>query len=131
VNRVYWRFLWSHDLWLHRILVRLYYRLARSIPFRAKYAIGQSIRRKRYPYQLINEGAVVAQIGAPKDTLLAGRSRAMYFSLFAGATGRVLVIEPDPESQAAFRQIMEKQDRTNIRAFLRLVWVHVKTRPRL
>ena len=131
MNRVYWRFLWSHDLWLHRILVRLYYRLARSIPFRAKYAIGQSIRRKRYPYQLINEGAVVAQIGAPKDTLLAGRSRAMYFSLFAGATGRVLVIEPDPESQAAFRQIMEKQDRTNIRAFLRLVWVHVKTRPRL
>ncbi|UHD15471.1 FkbM family methyltransferase [Thiocapsa bogorovii] len=127
MNRIYWRFLWSHDLWLHRALVRLYYRLARLIPFSVKYFIGRTFRKNRYPYRLVKEGAVVVQIGAPKDTLLAGRSRAMYFSLFAGTSGRVLIVEPDPESEAAFSQIMETHHQTNILLSQMAAWSQAQT----
>jgi len=45
----------------------------------------------------------VVQIGAPYDTLNAGRSRAAYLGLAAGASGRLLVVEPLASSTERFR----------------------------
>lgn len=105
VNRKPIKYLWSHRLWLHRFLVKIYNALANCIPFDIKYAIGKWRRRNRYPYQLIKPGSVVVQIGAPVDTLGAGRSRAMYFSLFNGPTGKTVIVEPARESADAFQSI--------------------------
>lgn len=102
VNRKPLKYAWSHRLWLHRFLVKVYNAVARCIPFRLKYGIGKRFRRKRYPYRLIQPGSVIVQIGAPVDTLGAGRSRAMYFSLFNGPQGKTVIIEPARASADAF-----------------------------
>jgi FkbM family methyltransferase len=49
------------------------------------------------------------QIGAPVDTLLAGRSRAAYFCLLARETGKVVIVEPDEESIKMFQAVAQKQ----------------------
>lgn len=100
------RFLWSHESAIHRGLVRLFNSGMRFIPFWIKYEIGRFLRRNRAPYFLIRPGMVLVQIGAPQDTLLSGRSRAMYFCLLAGSTGKVVVIEPDEASVKTFKQIV-------------------------
>lgn len=99
------RFLWSHESAIHRILVRLYNTVMRLFPFELKYGIGRFMRRNSPPYNLIHSGSVLAQIGAPRDTLLSGRSRAMYFCLLTGSTGKVVVIEPDEMSANAFKRV--------------------------
>ena len=67
----------------------------KRVPFSLKYAIGRRLRVNRAPYCLIKPGSIVVQIGAARDTLEAGRSRGIYFSLFAGYNGRVIVVEPE------------------------------------
>lgn len=95
------RFRWSHQGNLHRGIVRAGNRLLALVPSRLQYAVGTWRRRHRPPYSLV-PGRVCVQVGAPADTLHAGRSRGFYFSLLAGEHGRVLVVEPDPISAAAF-----------------------------
>lgn len=122
VNRKPIKYSWSHRLWLHRFLVRVYNALAQYVPFGIKYAIGKWRRRNRYPYRLIKPGSVLVQIGAPVDTLRAGRSRAMYFSLFNGPTGRTVIIEPARESADAFRAIARKRGLEDIIFFCVGAW---------
>jgi FkbM family methyltransferase len=102
-DRRYWRFLWSHEAAVHRYAVRLANAVLRLVPFRAKYFFGMLLRRRRFPYALIRPGDAVVQVGAPRDTLRSGRSRAFYFSLLVGPSGRAVVVEPDAESALAFR----------------------------
>jgi FkbM family methyltransferase len=114
VNRKPIKYSWSHRLWIHRFLVKIYNALARCIPFGIKYPIGKFRRRNRYPYRLIRPGTVVVQIGAPVDTLGAGRSRAMYFSLFNGPTGKTVIVEPARESADAFQAIARMRGNKDI-----------------
>ena len=60
------------------------------VPFRLKYAIGQHLRRGRPPYELVRNGSVVVQVGAPRDTLRSGRSRGMHFALRAQGISKVI-----------------------------------------
>lgn len=103
------RYRWSHRHPLHRAAVRLANKTLPLVPFRAKYALTDLIRRRALPYRLLTEGSVAVQVGAPRDTLLAGRSRAMAFVLRAGRSGRVLVVEPEPTSVREFRRAAEKR----------------------
>jgi FkbM family methyltransferase len=112
-NRRYIKFLWSHDLAIHRYLVRIYNAFIRYIPFSIKYGLGLRLREKRFPYCLIKPGSVIVQVGAPRDTLLAGRSRGMYFSLLAGSNGKVFIIEPDIESATSFEKMLQARGLTN------------------
>lgn len=112
-NRPYFKFLWSHDLAIHRFLIRVYNALIRYIPFAIKYGLGLKLRKNRYPYCLIKTGSVIVQVGAPRDTLLAGRSRGMYFSLLAGANGKVFIIEPDTESATCFEKTLRGRGLNN------------------
>lgn len=97
-------FKWSHRAWLHRSLVKIYNGCLSTVPFGIKYNIGKKLRRNQFPYKLIQPGSTVVQIGAPRDTLRAGRSRGMYFSLFNGPTGKTVIIEPASASEEAFNQ---------------------------
>ncbi|MDH5508428.1 MAG: FkbM family methyltransferase [Anaerolineae bacterium] len=103
-NRKYSRFKWSHDLWLHRVMVRIYNFLMTIVPFGIKYGIGKNLRKNKPPYFLIQSGSVVIQVGAPKDTLNAGRSRGMHFILFSKKTGTTIIVEPDQESISAYQR---------------------------
>ena len=85
----------------------------RLAPFWIKYGVGVRLRRRKAPYRFLRSGDAVIQIGAPRDILAAGRSRAMYFSLLAGH-GPVLVVEPDPANCQALRSMLEKQNITNV-----------------
>lgn len=114
MNRQYLRFKWSHDLVVHRLVVKLYNSIMHFIPFRIKYGIGRKLREHSYPYSLIEDGSIVVQVGAPSDTLLAGRSRGMYFCLFAGPRGKVVIIEPDNKSVEIFESVAERQNIHNI-----------------
>jgi FkbM family methyltransferase len=49
------------------------------------------------PYSLLDETSTIVQVGAPADTLMSGRSRAMHFALIA-RRGKVVVVEPDQAS---------------------------------
>ncbi len=59
-------------------------------------------RRNKLPYSLINPDSIVIQIGAPSDTLHAGRARSMHFARLTSPRGHAVVMEPDPASAAAF-----------------------------
>ena len=109
-----WTFKWSHQAWLHRFLVKIYNGVFAVIPFSLKYGIGRALRKNNYPYCLIKPGSTLVQIGAPVDTLKAGRSRGMYFSLFNGPTGKTVLIEPAEASERAFKKIAKTQGRDDI-----------------
>lgn len=91
-----------------RALTVSFNRTFRQIPNRPKYALGHLLRRRKFPYSLLRPGDVVVQIGAPRDILCAGRSRAVYFSLAVGETGKVITVEPDPESFATLSEFVRK-----------------------
>ena len=107
-------FRWSHQAWLHRTLVKIYNGFFSLVPFGIKYGIGKSLRKNKFPYKLIKTGSTLVQIGAPVDTLKAGRSRGMYFSLFNGPTGKTVIIEPAGQSEEMFTAIAAKQGRSDI-----------------
>ena len=109
MNRQYLRFKWSHDLLVHRLAVKLYNSTMRFVPFSIKYGIGKKLRAGSLPYLLIEDGSIVVQVGAPSDSLLAGRSRGMYFCLFAGPRGKVVIIEPDSPSVGVFKSVVVRQ----------------------
>src|SRR5687768_9475337 len=93
----------SAPVGLFRLATRLYNCVMSYVPFRVKYRISVALRRRKAPYSFLRNGDDVVQIGAPRDILLAGRSRAVNFALLVG-TGRVLVAEPD---RANIRELRE------------------------
>jgi FkbM family methyltransferase len=103
------RYRWSHRNPVHRAVVRSANRVLPHVPFRVKYGLTDAIRRRNPPYSLLTPTSSVVQVGAPRDTLLAGRSRAMGFALRTRPSGRVLVVEPDATSVAEFRRVAAAQ----------------------
>ena len=89
------------------ILRRLYNFLLRLVPYGIKYGIGTSLRRKKYPYSLVRDGDVLVQVGAPRDILLAGRSRAIHFARLVGS-GKVVIVEADPENCKMLRRFIKR-----------------------
>ena len=110
----YFRFRWSHVSRPHRMAVKIYNHFMRFVPFSIKYGLGKKLRNKKHPYCLIENGSVIVQIGAPRDILSSGRSRGMYFSLFAGNHGKVVIIEPDRESVKHFELALKKHGIRNV-----------------
>jgi FkbM family methyltransferase len=98
------RYRWSHRHPAHRALVKAANHVLPLIPFGVKYAVTDAVRRRNFPYKLLHPGSVAIQIGAPRDTLRAGRSRAMAFVRLTAPNGRVLVVEPDAASAEEFRR---------------------------
>ena len=121
-SHTYNRFRWSHRGRLHRRAVRLFNAAMRRVPFSLKYGVGNRLRRRHPPYCYVRPGSVVAQVGAPQDTLLAGRSRAMHFALLAGPTGRVLAIEPDPTSVNRLRDVAARHGVTQLTVDEHAAW---------
>ncbi|HSJ09655.1 MAG TPA: FkbM family methyltransferase [Longimicrobiales bacterium] len=79
---------------------RAFNAVAGHVPYRIKYAVGGRMRRRKHPYCLIRDGDTVVQVGAPRDLVHSGRSRAVHFARFVGS-GVVIVMEPDPASARA------------------------------
>lgn len=83
---------------LWRIVTRPAAWILNLLPEQMKYSLGLARRKRRAPYNLIRENDVVFQIGAPRDLLLAGRSRAGYFLNLVSGSGKVVVLEPDEKN---------------------------------
>jgi len=77
------------------------------VPYRLKYFISTALSRSKLPYSCIENGDVVIQVGLPRDILRAGRSRAILFARLVG-TGKVVVIEPDPDNIAAAKTFIAR-----------------------
>jgi FkbM family methyltransferase len=107
-SRTKLRYRWSHRHPVHRAVVRTANRLLPHVPFGVKYGVTDAIRRGHLPYRLLQNTSVAVQIGAPRDTLRSGRSRAMAFVRRTGPFGRVLVVEPDKTSAEEFRLTAER-----------------------
>lgn len=90
-----------------RVLRPMFNAAASVLPYRIKYGIGTWMRRRKYPYCTIRPGDVVIQVGAPRDLLRAGRSRAVHFARMV-AGGRVVIIEPDPENCRALEVFLRE-----------------------
>jgi FkbM family methyltransferase len=114
MSTLYLRHRWSHDAWLHRTSVKIFNCIMGRVPFCLKYGVGRQLRQGRPPYSLVKEGSVVVQVGAPLDTLKAGRSRAMYFSLLAGSSGKVVIVEPDQKSIECLETLAERRGIRNM-----------------
>jgi len=102
------RHLWDHNHPLHRMTVKAAYRVLKLMPFGLKYGVGVKRRRNREPYKRISPGDTVVQVGAPRDLVDAGRSRAVMFAHFVDREGLVLACEPEPGSVERLNQISEK-----------------------
>lgn len=92
------------------------------VPFSLKYGFGQFIRRGKYPYDLIELGSTVVQVGAPVDTLHSGRSRAMHFAKRVGSSGALLIVEPDENSDREFSRFSKKYSLPQIKFFKGGAW---------
>lgn len=121
-GKEYLRFKWSHDHILHRLGVNTFNTILRLLPFEIKYGLGKRLRRNSVPYNLVQNGSIVVQVGAPLDTLHAGRSRGMYFCLLAGPTGRVIIIEPDKESIEDFAEMARHNGIQNVKLYPNAAW---------
>lgn len=116
------RYRWSHRHPLHRALVRGANRLLPRVPFAVKYGATGRLRKGKLPYRLVGPGSTAIQVGAPRDTLLAGRSRAMDFVRRTHPGGRVLVVEPDPASVDEFRRMAEQQGMRHVEVIHAAAW---------
>lgn len=87
---------------LFRFLTVVYNAVFRCIPYSIKYPLAGWLRKGKMPYGVIEDGDIVVQVGAPKDLLGAGRSRAMHFARFVGC-GKVVVVEPGAENADGVR----------------------------
>ena len=91
------------------------------IPFNLKYLVARQLKKAHVPYSLV-EGKTVVQIGAPYDTLNAGRARGMLFSMLVGASGKVLIVEPLQESVEEFRKRLLQLKLNNTTVFQSGAW---------
>jgi FkbM family methyltransferase len=87
------------------------------VPYRIKYGVATRLRRTKYPYRVIRDGDVVVQVGAPKDILLAGRSRAVNFLRLVG-NGKAVIVEPD-ETNCSALESFAKRNKLSDRMILR------------
>lgn len=87
-----------------RPITILFTKFMKLVPFSVKYKYGMKKRQNKLPYSMIQPGDTVMQIGAPWDLLYTGRSRAIYFSLFVGDSGKSLIVEPDEVSAGRVRK---------------------------
>jgi FkbM family methyltransferase len=99
---------------IHNVLRVLMNHVLWRLPVFLKYGIGGAIRRGNLPYNLLNTGDTVVQIGAPWDLLKAGRSRAIHFARIVGPKGLVVVIEPDPKNIEELNNFKDKYNFENI-----------------
>jgi FkbM family methyltransferase len=92
----------------HNLVRKAAYAVLWRLPDGLKYGAGGLWRRYRLPYRLLEPGDPGIQIGAPWDTLRAGRSRAVHFARFVGRGGLVVVVEPVKENVIALKAFAER-----------------------
>ncbi len=92
---------------LFRLMTRLFNGALSVMPYALKYGVGTSLRRDKYPYSILQQDDFVIQLGAPRDTLVAGRSRAVHFARIV-REGTVVVIEPDPANCVEFKEFLKE-----------------------
>ena len=115
------RFKWEHRARVHRLLVRAFNRVMRVIPMTLKYELSLPYIRRRPPYALLTKSSSFIQVGAPADTLHAGRSRGMRMALIA-RQGTGVIIEPDAGSLEDFRRWAGEFSLTGVRPIARAAW---------
>ena len=120
------KFLWSHQGKFHRCLVKTANKVLSALPFRTKYFVVAKVKSRRIPYSLV-AGKSVLQVGAPYDTLEAGRSRGMLFSQLAGNDGAVLIVEPLKESVEQFQRRLKDCGLVNTKVCESGVWSEATT----
>lgn len=105
----------GHSAW--RIVTRPVAWVLMALPTNLLYRLGVLMRENSYPYSLIKEGDIAIQVGAPRDLLRIGRSRAVYFAMMVGQSGRVYIFEPEPNSARAMQEFLSGaglSDRTRV-----------------
>lgn len=122
-----WRFKWDHTSRFHRLAVRTFNRIMPYIPFVIKYRVGKRLRMGRLPYALVADARVAVQVGAPKDTLRGGRSRGMYFALFARTENKVIIVEPDANSTDTMKRYAQQHDIGNLHVINCGAWSETKS----
>lgn len=90
-----------------RLLTKAYNGMLSLAPYGLKYGAGSALRRAKYPYCVLQPDDFVIQLGAPRDTLIAGRSRAVHFARIV-KDGLTVVIEPDPANCAVFKKFIRR-----------------------
>lgn len=121
------RRLWSHRHPVRRALVRAANRFLSRVPFKTKYGLTDRVRSGHLSYPLLGPGSVAIQVGAPRDTLESGRSRAMAFARRTGPTGRVLVVEPDQTSVDTFRRVADRHRIDDVEVICAAGWFEPST----
>lgn len=107
------KFKWSHQMLVHRIAVRIANKILGIIPLKMKYWIVIRRKKNEVPYSIVS-GKTVVQVGAPFDTLNAGRSRGMCFCLAVGELGQVVIVEPLKQSCEAFEDAVSRFGLKNV-----------------
>ena len=95
---------WDHRHPIHRNGVKIANKTLRLLPLKLKYAAMGKRKLTEVPYNLVRNGDVVVQVGAPFDTLHSGRSRGFHLALAAGVDGKSFVVEPHPVSVGEYQK---------------------------
>lgn len=96
----------GHRAW--RVVTRPVAWILRLVPPSLLFRAGLAVRRRSYPYCVLEDGDVAIQIGAPSDLLRIGRSRAVFLAMLVGRSGHVFIFEPEPASAAAMRTYLDR-----------------------
>jgi len=107
---------------VHKVLRRIAYAVLVPLPTPLKYGVLGAVLARRLPYRLVTSGSTVVQVGAPWDVLRSGRSRAIHLARMVGASGRVIVLEPEPRSAHALRAFCAQNGFGNVIIVERGAW---------
>lgn len=90
------------------VLTRTYRRfireaaLLRAFPnYNLQYGMGAFFQRRMHPFRLIKKGAICVQVGCTEWMLDFGVSQPLLMAGLAGASGRVIAVDPDDRNKKA------------------------------
>ncbi len=92
---------------LFRGVTVFYNKVLAFVPYHIKYPMAAFLRKNKAPYNVIEDGDLVVQVGCPTDLLHAGRSRGIHFARLV-KIGRAVIIEADPENCEETRKFVKK-----------------------
>lgn len=87
-----------------------------------QYARCRPVFARQFPWHFVRRGQTVLQVSSAKYLISSGNSQALILASVVGPSGRVVVVEPEPENASALRAYITRQRIGNMTVIERAVW---------
>lgn len=87
-----------------------------------QYGMMRNFFAREFPWSLVRPGQTVIQVSSASSLIPVGRSHALMLATLVGPSGRVIVVEPDPENVRALRSYCAREGVRSIEIIERAIW---------